>query len=272
MVEIRRKECETYGDELGMRAVSVRYFLTATVAAVVAFGVGVAAYVLIGIAMARAEPMASAAHHRVSIQPVMCDCIVKFELQQPLAGSGTVDNAYVAFNAQLTFVVGAMGVGQIIIEDQNGNVLYTLDKTVARYEEYVVNVRLLDGLGSYELSASLNGLKHFGPDGPVSMFIDYRALPLPPNTGGTGYVRIGGYVVPALGVLMSGLLSGGATFGIFVMVAVGRRRREALMMARDAKVERALRRDFSLGAIDRSGVVAKRRVTGRSGTAKRRRR
>jgi hypothetical protein len=95
------------------------------------------------------------------------------------------------------------------------------------------------------------------------MFIDYRALPIveppgPPGTGALGHMYVGGYAAQTFGVLMAGLLFGVVTFGVFVIVAAQRRRQNVEYVRANTAVGRAIKRELSAGAIDRSGVVVKK--------------
>jgi hypothetical protein len=246
-----------------MRATSNRYWIRAVLVSLAAFALGGAMYVVVGIAVAHGESRASAAWQQVAIQPLDCECILKFVPEQPLVGDGDVGSPYVSYNSQLSLVVGVASAGLITIEDQDGRVLFTYNKVSSVYEEVVAVVKLLDKLGVYELTVKLDGVKRLGPGVLSPMFVDYRGLPLPPgppNTGGAGHLYIGGYAVQTFGVLLAGLWFGAVAFFIFAIVAVRRQKQEAENARDNAALGRTIKREFSLGAIDKSGIVGKKKI------------
>jgi len=243
-----------------MRAETNRYWIRAVAVSVVAFVLGVAIYILVGVAVAHGMSRANAAWHQVTIAPVECDCVIKFVPNQPLLGSGTVIDPYITYNSQVPLVVGFTGVGLVTIEDQNGNILYTFNKVTAGYAEMIALVNLPNGLDTYELVVKVDGVEAIGPGVVLPMFLSYDLLPLriaPPNTGaGGGHLYVGGYAVQTLGVLMAGLLFGSMAFFIFFVAAARRRRREAESTRSNMVFGKAMRRELSSKAIDKSGVIA----------------
>jgi len=243
------------------------YWVKAILVSAIAFALGIVAYVLVGIAVAHGESRANAAWHQVTVRPITCDCIIKFVPEQPLAGSGTAADPYVAYNSHVPIVVGVAGAGLVTIEDQNGNVLYSYNKTSTGYEELIAPIELLDGLGLYELTVKLDGVEALGPNVISPMFIDYRMLPIeppgPPDTGVLGHLYVGGYAVQTLGALMAGLLFGTIAFGVFMMVAARRRRRNAEYARENVAIGKVIKREFSAGAINKSGVISKKTRKGR---------
>ena len=240
-----------------MQAAIRHYWLKAFLVSVVAFALGVAVYILVGIVIAHGVSNANAAWHQIAVQPVACSCVVKFAPEQPLPGARTVSDPYITYNSWVPLVVGASGTGEIVIRDQNG-VLYNYNKTATPYAEVVAQVELSNGLGMYELTVWFDGVEGLGPDVQSPMFIEYRGLPpAPPNTGG-GYLYIGGYAVQAFGVIWTGLVFGAVAFGVFILLAMKRRRQEAEIRRDNLAFGKAMRRQISPKAIDGSGVIAKK--------------
>jgi len=239
-----------------MRAATDHYWLKATLVSAIAFALGIAMYILVGIAVAHGETNANAAWHQVSVEAIDCDCVIKFVPQQPLPGSGTALDPFVTYNALTPIIVGVSGVGLVTIEDQHGHVLYTFNKTTDGYEELIAPVNLPDGTGMYELVVKLNGVEAIGPSVILPMFLDYRGLLLPPTTGvAGGYLYVGGYAVQTFNVLASGALFGMAAFLVFLIAAARRRRREAESTRSNVVFGKAMRRELSPKAIENSGVV-----------------
>jgi len=248
-----------------MNAAIKHYWIKAISISLVAFALGAAVYIGVGIAVAHGVSNANAAHHEITISAVECNCIVEFVPKQPLPGSGTEVDPFVTYNSRVPVIVGVTGVGVVTIEDQHGHVLYTYNHPGAAYTEIVAQIDLPDGLGLYALTVKLDGIAAIaGLDVIVPMYIDYRALPLPPrpprppDTGGSSHLFIGGYAVQTFGMMMAGLLFGGTMFFVFLMIAMRRRQREAESARGNATLGKKMRREFSMGAIDKSGVIARK--------------
>ncbi|MCL1839724.1 hypothetical protein FWF89_01840 [Candidatus Saccharibacteria bacterium] len=246
-----------------MRTATNRYWIKAIAVSLIAFALGVAMYILVGIAVANGTANANAAWQQVTIQPITeCDCVAKFVPEQPLPGSGTTADPFVTYNSRVPMIVGVEGVGLVTIEDQHGNVLWSYNKIEPTYAEFVAQVDLPDGLGLYELAVKLDGVESIGPNVTLPVFIDYRSLPLPPeppDTGANGgYLYIGGYAVQTFGVLLSGLLFGVVVFFIFFIAAARKRKQEAENTRSNMVFGKAMRRQLSPKAIDQSGVIVKK--------------
>jgi|GEM_PF-1906689 len=253
-----------------MRAEIKYYWIKAALVSLAAFALGVVAYVLVGIAIAHGESKANAAYHQVTVSPIDCICIVKFIPERPSRGDGSETDPIVTYVSRVPLVVGVTGAGLVTIEDEHGRVLYSYYKTEAPHSETIAQVDLPDGLGLYALVVKLDGVVAIeGPNVMIPMFIDYRAVdpiplppvpPLPPATGAS-YLYVGGYAVQTIGVLLAGLLFGAITFGVFVLVAMGKRRQDA-QYARDNIADgRVIKRELSAKAIDK--VVTKKTRRGR---------
>jgi len=244
-----------------MRAVDKHYWLRAIAVSVIAFALGVAMFILVGIALAHGMTAANAAHQQISVAANdVCNCIVKFAPNPPLAGSGTEEDPFMAYNANVSLLMGLSGAGVITIEDQNGNVLLTHTKSTTAYEEVTRTVTLPAGVGLYELTIFFDGIIMHGPSVVLPMFINYEELPIgPPDTGlGMGHLYVGGYAVQTFGVLWAGFLCGAVAFGIFVLIAIKRRKQEEARTQNNYVFGKAMRRQLSSKDIDRSGVIVKK--------------
>jgi len=248
-----------------MSAAIKNFWLKAVLFSAAGFAIGIAIYVSVGIIVAHGELQANAAFQQITITAAECECIVKFLPEQSLPGSGTVGDPYVTYNSRVPLLVGVTGTGIVTIEDQYGHVLYTYDKTSPEYAETIAQIDLPNGLGLYALTVKLNGVAAIdGPSVRVPMFIDYRALPLPPeppNTGGLNYLYVGGYAVQTFGMIVAGILVAVVIFGIFMIVAMRRRRQQDAHSRNNAVVGKTVKKELSARSIDKSGVMGKRKVT-----------
>jgi hypothetical protein len=141
-----------------------------------------------------------------------------------LNGDGTSSNHYITYNAANTVQLQAAGVGLVVITDQDGNVLYTFNKTDSALATLAADINLPSGVGLYELTAYIidptadpNDLAD--PSNTItvydskSIFMDYRATPItpfPPDTTDPGtpgvpstgsYLYIGGYAIATSSIL-----------------------------------------------------------------------
>jgi len=253
-----------------MRATIKFYWIKACLISLIAFALGVAIYVAVGIVVAHGVSNASGTggFHQVTVRPLACECIVRFVPDPPLPGAGTEADPFVTFNARVSLLVGVSGAGWVSIVDADNNELWGYNKTDHQYTEVMATFNLPSGLGVYALTILLDGNELWSPrvTAEMPMVVRYEGLPIPPKppgppgTGGIEYLYIGGYAVQTMGVLFSGLLLGGIVFLIFVFASVKRRRQMAENTRSNAVLGKKIRREFSMGAIDKSGVVAKKRA------------
>ncbi len=121
-------------------------------------------------------------------------------------------NNVVTYNSPVHISFQAVGEGLIEITDQDGNVLFTFDKTTPGLETIETDLNL-PAIGTYVLTVSIAGVTN---DASQSITVDYRALPIippgpsePGSPGGgnigspsTGWmIYVNGYAVPVVGVL-----------------------------------------------------------------------
>ena len=254
-----------------MYAVNRFYWLKAVLVTLLAFALGVVAYVVVGIVMTRGELRAEAASggwQKVAVQARLCDCITEFIPAQPLPGSGTFEDPYVTYNSHVPVLVGVSGMGLVTVRDQFGNVLWSFDKTDPGFTEFEVPIDLAHGLGMYALSVFLDGIEALGPNVESPMWIDYRALPVPPkppkppvepDVPDTGsYLYIGGYAVQTYGVVLAGVAMAALVFGIFVIIALKRRKQEEKAAKNNAAFGKKMKREVTGGKIAKAGLGKKK--------------
>jgi hypothetical protein len=117
--------------------------------------------------------------------------ILDFSMENATSGSGSEPDPYPTYTSNVPLTLTVAGPGEIIITDKAGNVLYTFNKTSSSTDTFTFTVDLLDGIGLYELTATL-----VNPSDPNivydsrSLYILYLATPIipipppaPPNTG-----------------------------------------------------------------------------------------
>jgi len=251
-----------------MHAVNRLYWLKAVLVTLLAFALGVVVYVSVGIIMARGEVNANAAWHQITIQSAPCDCITEFVPVQHLPGSGTLADPYVTYNSHVPVLVGVSGMGLVTVRDQFGDVLWSFDKVTPGFTEFEVPIDLLHGLGLYSLSVFLDGIEALGPNVESPMWIDYRALPVPPkppkppvepDVPDTGsYLYIGGYAVQTYGATLAGVAVAALVFGIFVIIALKRRKQEEKEARSNAAFGKKMKREVTGGKIAKAGLGKKK--------------
>ncbi|MCL2037657.1 hypothetical protein FWG95_01475 [Candidatus Saccharibacteria bacterium] len=115
------------------------------------------------------------------------------------------------YNSLIHVSFQAVGEGLIEITDQDGNVLFTLDKTTPGIETINTDINL-PAVGIYTLTTTITGPTNVASQ---SITVDYRALPIiPPGPGGPGgpgggpgspstgfMIYVNGYAIPVIGVL-----------------------------------------------------------------------
>jgi len=245
-----------------MHAVNRLYWLKAFLVTVLAFALGVVTYVSVGIIISRQEVGANAAWHQLGVRAELCDCITEFIPAQPLPGSGTLADPHITYNSRVPVLVGVSGVGLVTIEDQLGNVLWSFNKVAHGFSEFEVPIDLLNGPGLYGLSVFLDGIEALGPNVESPMWIEYRALPVPPvippvepDVPDTGsYLYIGGYAVQTYGVVLAGIAMAALVFGIFVIIALKRRKQEEKEARSNAAFGKAMKREMTGGKIAKAGL------------------
>ena len=110
-------------------------------------------------------------------------------------------------------IVGVNGVGLVTIVDENGNVLFSYNKTTEGYED--IAVQLILNAGSTRLTALLDGddIKFDGMPAVLYFLIEGSWIDVPK----TGRLRIFGTEIDTEGAVQTGLVSMLAFVGLFMV-------------------------------------------------------
>jgi len=153
--------------------------------------------------------------------------------------TGTVET----YNSLIHVSFQAIGEGLIEITDQDGNVLFTLDKTTTGLETINTDINL-PSVGTYVLAATINGPTNVASQ---NITVNYRSLPIipplpgPDTSGGSGspsapntgwMIYINGYAIPVIGVLFWAAVLILAPLLLFLTARSRKRRRAELMKSR----------------------------------------
>jgi len=194
-----------------------------------AFLVGALLYFLLAIGINKITPVAGAANgawHQVTVTPGKCDCVVKFEPDPMLPGSGAESDFFIADNTTVGVKIGVNGVGYITIQDENGNVLYSYYQTSSDAIERTILITF-PGVGEHKLIVKINGAEVALNGVDTELYFRVGKLPplIPgiPNTG--GYIYIAGYAVQTYSLLASGVIM--ATIAAFLLFRYRRRQHRA---------------------------------------------
>jgi len=148
--------------------------------------------------------------------------------------SGSVET----YNATNHVSFDVMGAGQIELTDQDGNVLYSFDKTSTGLETINTDVTF-PAIGTYVLTATVTGQTNTGSQ---SITVTYKTLPIippgpgptepgspgepgAPNTGWLGVIYVAGYAVPLLGIIVWLVVLSIIAFGIVMIIKKSRKNR-----------------------------------------------
>jgi hypothetical protein len=201
----------------------------------------------------RAEAVSTTVEARVE----QCDCLVRFFPAAQLPGSGTASDPFVVKNTKVDVKVGVNGVGLITIEDEDGNVLFTYNKTTEGYEEILAHVELQDEIGDHYLIAKLDGddIKFNGSRAILYFRLeevgDWIDVP------STGYFRVFGYMVDASGAVASGLMSAILFVGLFILFVVLKRREDERSKKKASTLRRRTIAQINPRTMKKSGIIRK---------------
>lgn len=141
------------------------------------------------------------------------------------------------YNSHITMELEITGEGAVSVWDQNGNLLFTYDKTTPGTEIIPVEFDLIGNPGTYIITASI-----LASDGIASdqVTIIYKSIPIPPvpptpgpggdeggvpGAPGAGYWFINGYAVPLKGLFNIGAVLVFLAVTLWVIFFIKRRRR-----------------------------------------------
>lgn len=237
--------------------------------AIGAFAFGILALIGVTIGPLTASALfdadADAAYHTVSITIAPCDCLTKFTSAAPLEGSGTSDNPYISKSNTVNVVVGVSGSGLVTIEDADGNILFSYNKTDDDYADIPVTIRLGDEVGTYFLEAKLDGNPLLsGTDIPAIMYIKYDSADSGIDVPNTGYIYLGNYALGATRSLAAGFLSVIVFGALWLILILATRRREAdnARSARSAK--NRMNQEIGSRSIKKAGLIKTKAKTKKS--------
>jgi hypothetical protein len=112
------------------------------------------------------------------------------------SGSGIEADPYIVRSSSLNVLVSLTGSGTITIKDNNGNILGTYTKVTNGPENIQIPVNLQNGVGIYQVTVIFASLDNPGNIfGNQTIFIDWRAFPIGPETPDTGYFYIGAQAI-----------------------------------------------------------------------------
>jgi hypothetical protein len=187
---------------------------------------------------------ASGAWHQVTVSALPCDCLIKFGPAQSLDGSGSESDPYITKNASVPVLIGVAGVGLVTIEDENGNVIFSYNKTTPKYAEIPATLTLPE-VGTYYFIAKLNGDPIMSSGKLAEIWIEYESSDTGIDVPNTGYFYFGGYAIGATKSLAAGLLSV-LFFGLLWLIVILFARRRQKSAAKTAKTTKnRLRQEFN---------------------------
>jgi hypothetical protein len=145
-----------------------------------------------------------------------------------------VANHVATYNSLIHVSFQALGEGPIEITDQDGNILFTFDKTTPGLETINADINL-PAIGTYVLTATITGATNTVSQ---SITVVYQALPIvPPGPGepggpgspgspSTGWmIYVNGYAIPVVGILLWLMSLAIISYLIFLVVRNRRTRR-----------------------------------------------
>lgn len=151
---------------------------------------------------------------------------VTFNITAPSFGlnniyiNGQNKQEIVTHSANNTLEFDAIGMGTITLTDANGLELYSVTKTTVGQAHYYVRFEL-GSVGLHELTLRMAASESEFIDAQIA--IDFRPLPLPPNTGiklsdQAGYSYLGGYAINNIdAVLLAVILTAVAVIVFFLV-------------------------------------------------------
>jgi hypothetical protein len=189
--------------------------------------VGIVTSSLFGIgARFYAAESARATWGEVDVVTERCDCIIKFYPSPAINnGAGTPDDPYVVDNSGVSFRVGVNGSGLITIVDENGDVLFSFNKTTSGYEEIYASLNLPDEVGGHWLKVLIDGEERWGDEVSV-LYFDFQGLGEWIDVPSTGYVYMFGYAVGTTNIFMTVVAAAVLAGSGWFMFGFLRRRRE----------------------------------------------
>ena len=193
-----------------------------------AFLVGALLYFLLAVGISKTTPTAGAATgawQQITVNVGACNCLIKFQPQPMLPGSGTLEDPFVSDNTTVGVLVQVNGSGTVTIEDGDGNILATYFQSNFDDPERVLDITF-PNVGSHKLIVKINGDEVALNDVSTELYFSVSKLPsIPgiPNTG--GYIYIAGYAVQTYSLLASGVIM--ATIAAFLLFRYRRRQHRA---------------------------------------------
>jgi hypothetical protein len=178
----------------------------------------IAALTIGGLSINTISQLSAASHSSTNIPISFTIISSDFDLSNIYVNGENKHDA-TTYNATNMIEFDAMGPGKITLVDLSGHEYYTATKTTIGQAHYLVRFDLT-GVGTHELILRMES----GDDQiEARISLNYRALPLPPNTGvdlqnETNYTYVGGYAINNVDVMLLAVILTVVAVIVFLLV------------------------------------------------------